>query len=554
MARYSDSASPDEAVVIETDDFALVYDRRNRAFHKKRWDSSTKSWTTKVAPYSAIVCKDGSTVWAEDASGKTIASGESGVDDASVIQSAINNDVVILRGDFSLDKTIEITNSGSTVFLQGSIESSANPIFYIHGSFEGWNYVGKVRVQGLGRNVHIKGNYNNDAIFIEAATQIHIENLRVHDCKRGVVINGLWGSQSEIKEITFYSMKPGANEALLHILKPPADTSTDIIFEDIGFDVREDADPSSWAVRIDDANARFMHFKDIDAEAVYNGVYIQGHNIHITRAKPRCDRGGVGLVLKGHSHIVENLYETKGILLDGADRCTIAHCRNIYAEKNGNYCVDIKDSTYNNLIDINTAPDAQAIAGFKLEGETYWNILRDCRCVQLRGKYAIHFAPNARLNKIIHPHIRRLNYKDDYPASECFIVYNEYFDYTFANRIFNPHNWDNIDHVSGFINDVRGCYIKGSKAEFKTEKSGTATFSGDGSTTDFEIGAHDLFTTDPSKIAVKVTPISSDAIAASPCVGYVDPADNTKIRVKFSSAPASGSGNVKIVWYAEVIS
>jgi len=37
-------------------------------------------------------------------------------------------------------------------------------------------------------------------------------------------------------------------------------------------------------------------------------------------------------------------------------------------------------------------------------------------------------------------------------------------------------------------------------------------------------------------------------------VGYVDPADNTKIRVKFSSAPASGADNVQIVWHAEVIS
>ena len=85
-----------------------------------------------------------------------------------------------------------------------------------------------------------------------------------------------------------------------------------------------------------------------------------------------------------------------------------------------------------------------------------------------------------------------------------------------------------------------------------TENSGVATFSGDGSTTDFEIGVHGLAVTDPDKIVVKVTPISSDAIAASPCIGYVDPADNTKIRVKFASAPASGTDNVKIIWKAEV--
>jgi len=87
----------------------------------------------------------------------------------------------------------------------------------------------------------------------------------------------------------------------------------------------------------------------------------------------------------------------------------------------------------------------------------------------------------------------------------------------------------------------------------RTENSGTATFSGDGTTDDFSIGAHGLAVTDPNKIVVKVTPISSDAIAASPCVGYVDPADNTKIRVKFASAPASGTDNVKIIWEAQVV-
>jgi len=83
--------------------------------------------------------------------------------------------------------------------------------------------------------------------------------------------------------------------------------------------------------------------------------------------------------------------------------------------------------------------------------------------------------------------------------------------------------------------------------------AGTATFSGDGSTTDFLIGDHGLAVTDPTKIVVKVTPISADAIAASPCVGYVDPSDPTKIRVKFASPPASGTNNVQIIWEAQVV-
>jgi len=107
-------------------------------------------------------------------------------------------------------------------------------------------------------------------------------------------------------------------------------------------------------------------------------------------------------------------------------------------------------------------------------------------------------------------------------------------------------------NAAGEITTVGTNTIVKHNTGYVTENSGTATFSGDGSTTDFEISAHGLAVTDPEKIVVKVTPISDDAIAASPCVGYVDPTDNTKIRVKFASAPASGADNVKIKWLAEV--
>jgi len=126
MARYSDFASSDEAVLVETDDFALVYDRQNRAFRKKLWNSSTKSWIAKVAPYSALVAKDGSTVWAEDASGKIIASGEAGVDDASVIQSALNEigskgggKIVIKSGNYRIAETIFINYSNIELCGEG---------------------------------------------------------------------------------------------------------------------------------------------------------------------------------------------------------------------------------------------------------------------------------------------------------------------------------------------------------------------------------------------------------------------------------------------------
>jgi len=115
------------------------------------------------------------------------------------------------------------------------------------------------------------------------------------------------------------------------------------------------------------------------------------------------------------------------------------------------------------------------------------------------------------------------------------------------NNIFEDISIDGAVNINAGIHKFIRC--KG----YTTKNSGTATFSGDGSTTDFLIGDHGLAVTDPNRIVVKVTPISQDAINASPCVGYVDPNDNTKIRVKFASAPASGTDNVKIAWTAEVI-
>jgi len=79
-----------------------------------------------IPSYSALVAKDGSTVWAEDASGKTIASGESGVDDASVIQSALDEigskgggKIVIKSGNYRVAKTIFINYSNIELCGEG---------------------------------------------------------------------------------------------------------------------------------------------------------------------------------------------------------------------------------------------------------------------------------------------------------------------------------------------------------------------------------------------------------------------------------------------------
>jgi len=78
---------------------------------------------------------------------------------------------------------------------------------------------------------------------------------------------------------------------------------------------------------------------------------------------------------------------------------------------------------------------------------------------------------------------------------------------------------------------------------YVTENSGVATFSGDGVTTSFS-WAHGLVST-PN--VVLVTPKSADA-----AITHSVSADATNITIKFTSAPAAGTDNVVLEWYAEV--
>ena len=78
---------------------------------------------------------------------------------------------------------------------------------------------------------------------------------------------------------------------------------------------------------------------------------------------------------------------------------------------------------------------------------------------------------------------------------------------------------------------------------YLTENSGVATFSGDGTTTQFTI-PHGLVTT-PSK--VRVTPRSADAAG-----DFYITVDATNIYVNYITAPPSGTDNVVLEWEAEV--
>jgi len=419
------------------------------------YDPVMKDWKKRTAPYSALVAKDGSTVWAEDASGKTIASGESGVDDASVIQSALDvgGKIVISKGNFICDDTILIpTNTILCGFGKSTVitYTGNDALFRI----ENGNYceIADILCKSEGAGTCIK---------IGAATyNSQIRNVRIENFYDGVVLDG---SDQKGWQIDLYDVKVYDCEDEGIVVK---------YYDAINL-------VNCYAINCGKNGLLLDHTHDI---LILSGNYerCEEYDLHIFASDD--------IVLDGVIRFYDDTKTRTGIYIYASNNIRI---RGILA---WNYDVAIKIAS-----GITTPTHSITITQSKL----------------INNNYAIY--------KI----------KNDADLSDVYIHDN--------------------DFTSSSVYTLGYSKFRNNK-NYITENSGTATFSGDGTTTDFEIGAHGLVTTDPSKIAVKVTPASSDAIAASPCVGYVDPADNTKIRVKFSSAPASGSENVKIVWYAEVVS
>jgi len=131
---------------------------------------------------------------------------------------------------------------------------------------------------------------------------------------------------------------------------------------------------------------------------------------------------------------------------------------------------------------------------------------------------------------------------------------NDYADYF----IIRDNAMRNAAQVSPLINIAGTHNIVKRNLGWVTENSDVLTASGDGAATEFNISSHGLAEspTDPSRIHAEATPVSSDAQTASPCAIYpIDlDADGAyeALRVKFASAPAAGTNNVKVRWRAEL--
>ncbi|RLE70338.1 MAG: hypothetical protein DRJ45_05310 [Thermoprotei archaeon] len=562
MARYSDFASSEEAVLVETDDFALVYDKQNKAFHKKRWSSSTKSWSNGWrAPFSAIVCKDGSTVWAEDSDGKTIASGEAGVDDASVIQSAINNTpsygVCKLIGDFTITSAIKV-DAYKILDMEGAYLNNSNNSDYCIRVERENDYSLYVNIIGG----HISGGAGG--VKITSAMFCKLIRTRVLSCNVGLdVYGGEKGSwYNEFHQVDMIS----CSDKGVYIHKG-ADFTNNVayfggIIENCGIGVYiESGDGHNFHGTDIEGNNNYDIYNDTGKTTLF-GCRIENPG----KSSVYCGSGYI-LIIGGYQEIGGYAGSTENIHIlrqDGRLRvrnlefnCAYSGTKYVYLGSEKDSEVQFYDVWHGDYV-------LKFIVGQRENPLNPGLIFKSASKFEYFGIQL----PYETKTSDSYLTFKNIVFADASSAPITLTLHDSYKNYHYyIAKIDDTDNVVTIAKSDSYTINGRSSYklhkkewvmitFDGSEWRARPEERNydAATFSGDGSTTDFLIGAHGLSVTDASKIVVKVSPVSSDAINASPCVGYVDPADTTKIRVKFSSAPASGADNVQIVWEAQVIS
>ncbi len=131
------------------------------------------------------------------------------------------------------------------------------------------------------------------------------------------------------------------------------------------------------------------------------------------------------------------------------------------------------------------------------------------------------------------------NYNQDYTSYTNKQKYGIYED---SMSDYNKILGISVGNATGSVY-VSGVHTVVDVIGYANKNSGTATFSGDGSTTQFTI-AHGLVA-EPNKVTV--TPATSDAAG-----DFYITKDATNIYVNYNTAPASGTDNVVLLWEAEV--
>ena len=183
--------------------------RTAKGWSRDRWTEYIRKEVAKGS-YSAIVYIDGSTVYAEDAEGNTIAQGEAGVDDASVIQSAMDGGgkIFIKKGTYIIDLAL-LPKSNTILEGEGFETILKKKDYATDGAFN----AEVIRNPEVGsnnvviRNLGIDGNkanqnptiwYSYIGIYIGRGVEWFIENCYIKNCYAG----GIYLESENVYNIT----------------------------------------------------------------------------------------------------------------------------------------------------------------------------------------------------------------------------------------------------------------------------------------------------------------------------------------------------------------
>ena len=509
--------------------------------------------------YSAIVYKEGDSVIAEDKLGNKIAEGEAGVDDASVILNTINLlkttdnwERIVFRGDFLINTPIDIIGANKLILEGGYFKQNAN-IDHIIGisdthadtshniimrdmtvenpnasAYHSNNIVVGNLKGGLIENVHSIGAWRHALSVLRTnpglENAVYLpENITVRNCyfskssidtKAGCILMGGRHNRIENCEIDGKGSAYSGDETGLNIYDNTFNRSYDIVVRNI-----------------------YVH--DVGGHGIdcsVSDVLIDNPRIiNAGKCGIRITPNGEQIVNNGYRIALEKNVEVRKPYIKGA-------------KAQGIYIADMQDVTIENpTVEFNKyigivvysklIYDATTL-DFATACEIRGGIVRD-NCLE-SDSHGIAISADDNQVHIVIDGIKVFDDQETPTQTKAMTLYGtmpiklRVFDSLLSGDTYNFKNANTAADTEIIMRRVEG---------YTTENSGTATFSGDGSTTQFSI-EHGLVST-PSKI--QVTAMSSDAAG-----DFYVTADATYIYVNYKTAPPSGTDNVKISFYAEV--
>jgi len=525
-----------------------------------------------VPTYSAIIYKEGDEVRAEDWKGRKIASGQAGVDDASVIQRALDFGglIYLAPGRYKFIEQQVFIRTDNTKLAGAGID-----ITILEG--------------GIHLGTDIEGSSAPKTTNIELA-DLTIDGTNFPDTGSGVSYR--YVENAVVRRVKFYAI-PFWNIFGNFESGVPKSKSLyllDCIFDRnnvtrgqqdmTAFNNLEILHVESCTFKNNGVGATFLPYSNIDYVylencefkniAAYGGILI-GFGSPLGSIKTAFVRD-IKIINAGTNSIMPSEYAyISGIKMRGSSS------QSSVLEVGGQLCevCDIQAAYYTNIHLLPWGHDGtdyvagkivmNSVAADRIELLIKSDSVPDNVKVELHnvithinyggnGGFRSPINPNLTAARNIYLYLYECNFEGhlslySYEPSTALITYRGMIKRCKAPTLylgqkvaieFVDNDFDNVQYSDTYT-DVGAIFKKNKNP--KTENSGTATFSGDGTKTQFSI-SHGLVST-PSRVLA--TPMTKDAAG-----DFYITKDDTNIYVNYLSAPPSGSNNVKLSWYAEI--